>query len=432
MTTEVHASQGDINWDDDSSDESYAPSDEDEDSSDEDDNDWSPWRETPIRVKDIEIVFDSFDEVLIDRYVEERTQINHRLCQQVKSMHSSLGNHSSNTSASDPSPNDIMNCFLTPPIVFELIGVMNKGLGLNDKHTMEQDEFVIFIRLLFYFSYYNKGPAEVCAIPENFPEPSKLIDLLPGNTAAKRGDRLMDLLQSLEGDGGVNGRDVSTTWTSVFDIDQQLEQLFYLIGRQASKLCYVKGRTDLVIDDDKLKLRSFLAAAASLIRSKGLKSFGPVGNCINSNTLGACLSSYMSHHGESALSITQANLMCIQGVQTASLLSFPDTVFGGDRGYNENELDAFMSKLLFDILNTVKRSPSLAFKFGNTAYKANREQRVISENGPALSIGATRNANGRILYFTAWRSGTGRVTFLQSSKRSLSASCMQYIRCAYN
>jgi len=31
MTTEVHASQGDINWDDDSSDESYTPSDDDED-----------------------------------------------------------------------------------------------------------------------------------------------------------------------------------------------------------------------------------------------------------------------------------------------------------------------------------------------------------------------------------------------------------------
>lgn len=249
---------------------------------------------------------------------------------------------------------------------------MNKGLGIKGKHTMEQDEFVIFIRLLFYFSYYNKGPAEVCDHPENFPEPAELIDLLPGNTATKKRDRLMDLLRSLEGDGGVNQMDTSMTWTNVYDIDPQLEQLFYVLGRQASKLCYVKGLTDLVIDDDKLNLRSILAAALGLVRSKGLKSFGPVANCINSNTLGACLSSYMSHHGENALSITQANLMCIQGVQSASLLSFPVfTGFAGDRGYNENDLDEFFAKVLFDILNTVKRSPSLAFKFGNTSYKAN-------------------------------------------------------------
>jgi hypothetical protein len=104
-------------------------------------------------------------------------------------------------------------------------------------------------------------------------------------------------------------------------------------------------------------------------------------------------------------------------VQTASVLSFPDTGFGGDRGYNDNEFDEFIARLLLDILNTVKRSPSLAFKFGNTSYKSNREQCMISENGPALSVGATRNVNGRTLYFTAWRSGTGHVTFLQSSKK---------------
>lgn len=113
MTSEIAVNEHDIDWSEDLSDESYTPSDDDEDSSDEDDDDWSPWRETPVRVKDIEIVFDSFDEALIDRYVEERTQINRRIRDQVKSTRASVGD----TSTSNPSPNDIMNCFLSPPIV---------------------------------------------------------------------------------------------------------------------------------------------------------------------------------------------------------------------------------------------------------------------------------------------------------------------------
>ena len=269
MTSEVVSNQYDIDWSEESSEESWNPSDAGEDSSDEEDDEWSPWRETPVRVKDIEILFDSLDESLIDRYVEERTQINQRLHNQVASIHSAFGHHHSSDSTANLSPNDILNCFLTPSIVFELIGVMNKALAMSGAHTIERDEFVIFVRLLFYFSYYNKGPAEVCAHPENFPEPTQLVDLLPGNTAAKRRDRLMALLRSLEGDGGVNRRDTSMTWTSVYDIDEQLEQLFYMIGREASKLCYVKGRTDLIIDDDKLKLRSPLASSVGFVRSKG-------------------------------------------------------------------------------------------------------------------------------------------------------------------
>jgi len=417
-----------LEWSDDSSDDSWHPTSSDDEYSDDEDLDWSGWTETPVKVKAINVKFDTIDEALTDQYLEEKRQIKARLEREVASIraHHNDFNDTQNDVNGALTSNEIMNCFFSPVIAYELHGAMNKGLHLKGHHPMDHNEFEIIIRLIFYFSYYNKGPTEMCSHPENFPEAANLIALLHGNTEVQRNDRLLALLRSMEGDGGVNRRDESITWTSVYNIDDSLENLFYLIGRQASKLCFVQGRTSFIIDDDKLRLRSLLAATLDLVRSKGLNSFGPVANCVNSLATGINLSSYMSHHGESALSITEANLMCILGVQSTSLLHFPDTGLGGDRAYNDEELTQCLSKYLLNLLNTVKRGPGLAYKFGKTSYPENREQRVIPEGGPSLSLGATRTVNRRTLFFTAWRSGTGRVTFLQSTKAAHSASEIQY------
>lgn len=363
MTEVAAANEGVLEWSDESSDESWSPSSmEDDDSLDDENVDWNKWRETPFLAKQVVITMDSVEPETIDRYLEETTQIKTRLKSEVNSIRTMHNTCASPQIAEDANltDNEILNCFFSPIIAFELHGVMNKGLSIMGKPPMNEREFENVIRLIFYFSYYGKGPAEICSHPENFPEPAELISQLQGDTDKKRKDRLLDLLRSFEGDGGVNREDLSLTWTSPYDIDKSLENLFFMIGRQASKLCFVQGRTNLIIDDDKLKLRSALAAAIGLVRSKGLKSFGPVANCINSLCTGIILSSYMSHHGESALDITEANLMCILGTHSTSTLSFPDTGLGGDRGYNDEELQECLVEYLLEILNTVRRGPSLA------------------------------------------------------------------------
>jgi len=351
---------------------------------------------------------------LIHTYLEETRQIRKRFELEVGAIRAShrAFNGSEHEGNATLMNNEIMNCFFSPVISYELHGAMNKGLYLNSQAPMDHKEFERIIRLLLYCCYYNKGPAELCAHPENFPEAAHLIGLLHGRTDKQRQGRFLALLRSMEGDGGVNRRDASLTWSSVYNIDQDLEHLFSMLGRQSSKLCFVLGRTDLIIDDDKLKLRSVLAESVDLIRSKGLKSFGPVANCMNALTTGINLSSYMSHHGEGALAVTEANLMCILGVQSGALLKFPDTLLGGDRGFNDDEMEKVLMNCLLELFNTVKRGPSLAYKFGNTSYKTSREQRVISEGGPSVSLGATKTVGGRTVFFTAWRNGTGRVVFL--------------------
>ena len=53
---------------------------------------------------------------------------------------------------------------------------------------------------------------------------------------------------------------------------------------------------------------------------------------------------------------------------------------GGDRGYNDKEYFDKSDEIDMDNLNTRKRGPSFAFKFGNTKYKTSRDEQDIPEN----------------------------------------------------
>ena len=69
----------------------------------------------------------------------------------------------------------------------------------------------------------------------------------------------------------------------------------------------------------------------------------------------------------------------------------------------------------------------MAFKFGSTRYNTSRDQRDISENGPVVSLGAVRCVGSAVCHFVAYRNGTGRVTFLQSTNPSLSYGRFDYV-----
>ena len=73
--------------------------------------------------------------------------------------------------------------------------------------------------------------------------------------------------------------------------------------------------------------------------------------------------------------------MTIQGINNPSSVQFPGTTIHGDRGYNDDECFTPIEDADMGFLNTTKRGPTLAFKFGNTRYNTTREQRNIPENG---------------------------------------------------
>ena len=135
----------------------------------------------------------------------------------------------------------------------------------------------------------------------------------------------------------------------------------------------------------------------------------------------------MSHHGELVTQIIKSNLCIIAGTNNADSIKLPRTTMMGDRGYDEREFLEYADKAEMGWMTTTKRGPSLCFKFGNTKYKTCREQRDISENGPVLCLGATRAYGDLTSHLVAYRNGTGRVTFLQSSDPDLSYGNIEYV-----
>jgi len=84
-------------------------------------------------------------------------------------------------------------------------------------------------------------------------------------------------------------------------------------------------------------MRSTKANHTSLSKHKSPKSFGPVGNCINSILTGMSLSCHMNHHGESAKEILTAGLMIIKGINSPNSIHFPTMTIHGDQGYNDDD-----------------------------------------------------------------------------------------------
>jgi hypothetical protein len=113
--------------------------------------------------------------------------------------------------------------------------------------------------------------------------------------------------------------------------------MFRDVGGRTSSIAFIEGYSNLIIDDEKLRLRSVKANDRSLSRHKSAKAFGPVGNCVNSIATGISLSCHMSHHGESSKDILTSSLMIIKGINNPNSVHFPGTVIHGDRGYNDDE-----------------------------------------------------------------------------------------------
>ena len=65
-------------------------------------------------------------------------------------------------------------------------------------------------------------------------------------------------------------------------------------------------------------------------------------------------------------------------------------------------------------LNTTKRGPAVALKFGATRYNTMRDQHGITESGHVLSFGVVHFVGNTVCHFVAYKNGTGGVTFYKA------------------
>ena len=387
------------------------------------------WSLNSLKPSSIQIKFNHTDALLAQRYWGEVDSIRTRLTNEVDVQRQFVKKDYVRQPEADldPSPtaNELFNCVFTSSIVYELIATMNHHINHCRQPPLGWEEFGTFMQAVCWFCYYQTSTTQVQNSSNEFVPLLKTIQRLSGKTKTQKFQRLMLLFRSLEGHESVHSE--SLTWRPVYSIDRGLERFLRSVAERSSDMFVVRGKTDLVIDDDKLDMRSTKVSRISLVRSKGLHSFGPVANCLNSLRTRIVLSSHLTHHNEGATEITRTNLQMIANVNNSNQIKFENTMLYGDRGYNDKGYFELVTSYSMDFLNTVKRGPSLPFKFGTTSYKTSISQIDILENGPMNVWGATRSIGEKTGYIVVFRNGVGRVTILQSTDPSLSFENFDYV-----
>jgi hypothetical protein len=354
----------------DGSDDTWTPSIDGEDSDEELDLDdkASVWQEIPIKTSDFSISFNKVDSDLGYGYTEEVKEIKKRVLREYYSLSSG-----DKKSASILNANEVMNALYNSEFLFSVLGFQNKALVERKKTPMDVKEYETFLRCFFGFCYYSCSLSDVSKHPFAYPIILDNLKKLQTKSTSVQDkiNRMNDLLRSLEGQSpeasaqsNSGDQEGGVFWRPVFGIDRELEKLFRDVGGRTAHICFVDGYTNLIIDDEKLRMCSSKTNHSSLSRHKSPKSFGPVGNCINAISTGISLSCHMNHHGESSKEILTSGLMIIKGTNNPNKLSFPTTTIHGDRGYNDDECFELIERSDMGFLNTTKRGPSLAYKFG--------------------------------------------------------------------
>jgi len=229
--------------------------------------------------------------------------------------------------------NEILNALLPCELVMPILAFMNRYLKQHCKTITDFVEFEPFLRSIFALSYYKCSVLDVETHPKTHPLVADNVNNLKGNTFKQKVRRLNTLLRSFQGAEKPGPEDCgdSISFAQVYQHDRELEKLFRDLGGHVSGLAFIRAVTQLIIDDDKLRMRSAKVAELSLIRSKSGKAFGSVGNCMHSSLLGVQLACTYTQFGDSALDSIQSNLSIITGVNNPKQVKLSDTLIGGDR-----------------------------------------------------------------------------------------------------
>ena len=316
-----------------SDDESWTPSVGEEEDDDDDDEDQTSWKAQPVRSRDFSVGFNVTDHRIEEKYLlEVKVLTKHLLIDEFAST-------SSHTNGRKEilNENDILNMFFTECQAIPILTFMNRNLQRPNMSTITFQELQPFMRSFYALCYYKTKIADVKSHPDSYPVVTAAINNLNGNAFHQKFQRLNDLMRSFDGHDTkqkLNRDDECLFFAPVYGIDRDLEQLFRDLGGQASRLAYIEGLTNGIIDDEKTRGRSNMAVGLSLARSKSSKAFGPVGNCLNSMRTGIPLATHCSHFGESATDIVMANCCIITGATSQKTVDMKDMLLGGDRGYN--------------------------------------------------------------------------------------------------
>ena len=132
-------------------------------------------------------------------------------------------------------------------------------------------------------------------------------------------------------------------WDQPFSPNENMTKLEKIMTESCSRIAVKWGHTDFLVDDDKLRFRSFSSSKSfGWTRSKGLKSFGPVYNMLCHMPMGHQVAGTMLMRGEGTCETNKRMLLRIAGCEDVKNLDLHSAMLEGDRGCNDDaslELD---------------------------------------------------------------------------------------------
>ena len=262
-------------------------------------------------------------------------------------------------------------------------------------------EIEYFVRALLVAAFYGKSPALLISRPEYYPKFADAITTIGGIHKFRH---ILLCLRSPK-------KHLGSTWDNYFDECQFVRDLERSLSLNSSDMVNHKSIRNMTIDDDKLRFRSKLWKNCGFSQRKGIKSFGAVLNMACHAPTGIVCSLSLSGYKENINDLGNILLQRFCNVETKYAIDMNHGIINGDRGYEFN-----VENYNCNQFNTVKRSSTLPFTFGNCRSQTN-EQQVINENGCETMYHATKMIGKRTKELIAYRSGTGKVVMLASTKK---------------
>ena len=307
------------------------------------------------------------------------------------------------------------NCFMPMEFPHKLLQIANKIRPAAEPPVVIR-EIELILRLIFSLAVYGKSLDFLLKHRSAFPYVRWVIETFAGEEdRARKILRWLDVFPNHQQHHGL-------CWDSPFQQNKDMLELERIVTRSNSNMVFQPG-FGLTEDDDKMRNRSNAAALLGWVRSKGINSFGPVNNMVGIAPSGFFAGSTMQLPGDSALTVTRRLLKRMVDAEEDHQVDMMGSNLNSDRGYNEEALQfGFAPEVNLNMTSTVKRGPSLPFKFGQTKYKCRRPQRQIPEDGPRTVFLARCSKATPPSNLVLYRSGTGRCTMVSSTLEKMDGS----------
>ena len=239
------------------------------------------WNMYPFSYKDVRLSEDGVQEQLCVKFQKEYSKLKGNMEKESRTLF--------REQEVDYSQESLMvNSFMSANLWRFIIELMNKGLERKKRRRTNVTEMQLFLRLVFGLSYYEKSFGSIKEDLEHFP-------LVHDTFFALCVSRFNYLFKSFQLEqSSHNGMEWESRWH--FE-DPEVAEFERLISVHNASLIVFENM-DVVIDDDKMRMRSEKCSDQGWERSKGCSSFGPVNTIICSTLTVLNLCHHINRFGD--------------------------------------------------------------------------------------------------------------------------------------